>query len=426
MGESHLERETLEDASKAGRKGMFSLCMISPPLSPPLSSLPTHNFVLDGLRAVAVMGVLVHHFGLHLPSFLEYGPLSVRFFFALSGYFLMKWAGRPTSVSLGSRLREYHARRAARIIPPLYLSLAFLFILSSLGGWGGGGLLEMGWHAAFLTNFYVVREGVWPPVFSHLWSLSVQEQFYVVASFLVLVVPRPYFLRLLVGGLLLGVGFRVFALQAQWSDYVRWLMLPGVMDSFCVGGLAAWVESESESKSKSGTKGLRTFLLKMREKWELFGFVALFCFLMGRWLRVIEAGTSCVGDAGSFWRDMLTASIEVWEGIFLFWVIMGSVWGWQRGALWVQRVLSHPYMVYVGRVSFGIYIYHIVVFMTFVPILDAVGLTESNANFLRVFILVGITLGLASLSWRYLEGPLLGSNTHTPHTPHNTKRKALF
>lgn len=118
---------------------------------------------LDGLRAVAILGVLFHHFGLHIPEFFEYGPVSVRLFFALTGYFITIWlwqaedAARGAERSVWSTLPRFHARRLLRIVPPLYLSL----LLASLLGLGEV-RVSLGWHLGFLSNFHVMQTGYWP------------------------------------------------------------------------------------------------------------------------------------------------------------------------------------------------------------------------------------------------------------------------
>lgn len=146
---------------------------------------------LDGLRAVAIMGVLCHHFGLHIPEFFEYGPISVRLFFALTGYFITLWlwqaqdGAHAAGRGVWRALPVFHARRLLRILPPLYLSLLIAVLLGL-----GEVRASLGWHLAFLSNFHVVQAGYWPEVTAHLWSLSVQEQFYLLWPVVILLTPR--------------------------------------------------------------------------------------------------------------------------------------------------------------------------------------------------------------------------------------------
>src|ERR1700677_349612 len=86
---------------------------------------------LDGLRALAIFGILYEHFGFQLPALLRCGPLSVRFFFVLTGYFitLSLWRVQGQIVASASRssvgpLFRYYLGRLLRIGPPFYLALA--------------------------------------------------------------------------------------------------------------------------------------------------------------------------------------------------------------------------------------------------------------------------------------------------------------
>ncbi len=162
---------------------------------------------LDGLRGAAILFVIWHHFGLHLPGWLDIGPIAPSMFFLLSGYLITR--SILGGVMGPAQMAGYHARRFARLLPALYVML--------LVGWLIG--LEefrdgLGWHAGFLTNFQMVANDDWSGSLSHLWSLSMQEQFYFIWP-LVLLLPN----RLLPGAFLtLFVGaavFRAGCLQAR-------------------------------------------------------------------------------------------------------------------------------------------------------------------------------------------------------------------
>ena len=213
---------------------------------------------LDGLRAVAIMGVLFHHFGLHIPEFFEYGPVSVRLFFALTGYFITLWlwkaedTARARGVSVWRELLVFHASRLLRIVPPLYLSLLIAGLL---------GLEEvrssLGWHVAFLSNFHVMHTGYWPLVTSHLWSLSVQEQFYLLWPMVILLTPRRWFLPMLVMTASLAFGFRLACVLGGVSPVVRWTMIFGSLDSFATGAFVAWL----------GRSQLGTVIMSEKQRW---------------------------------------------------------------------------------------------------------------------------------------------------------------
>jgi peptidoglycan/LPS O-acetylase OafA/YrhL len=336
---------------------------------------------LDGLRALAITGVLLHHFGLHIPHFLEYGPIAVRIFFALTGYFVTLWlwkaedTARAGGVSVWRELPVFHGRRLLRIVPPLYLSLVIAAVLSI-----GAVREDLPWHLFFASNFYVVHTGYWPPAISHLWSLSVQEQFYLLWPVIILLTPRRWFLPVLGGAVLVAFGYRLFCVTHEINPIIRWTMLPGSLDSFATGGFIAWL-----AKGKIGT-----VIMTEKQRWG-WGAVAVACLLIGRSLRSVPQNSPWL------------ATVELWEAVFIGWLIAATAQGW-RGP--VGRLLSCAPLVYVGKISLGIYLFHVLVHIILGPRLNALGLTPDAHNTLRVGVLVGLSIGAAALSWHALEKPL--------------------
>ncbi|MGF9563309.1 acyltransferase [Neorhizobium sp. JUb45] len=130
---------------------------------------------LDGLRGIAVISVILGHFG--APGFSVAGGYGVDVFFVLSGYLISKiiigYAERGTPLS------TFYWNRFARLVPPLVLVCACLFLLPSswLSTWGAvlntanALFYTANWTRAFPTPG-------WPNFMAHSWSLSVEEQFY--------------------------------------------------------------------------------------------------------------------------------------------------------------------------------------------------------------------------------------------------------
>lgn len=336
---------------------------------------------LDGLRAVAIFGVLFHHFGLHIPEFFEYGPISVRLFFALTGYFITLWlwkaedAARAAGISVWRELPVFHGRRLLRIVPPLYLSLAIAAVL---------GLevvrRDLPWHMLFASNFYVVHVGYWPLTVSHLWSLSVQEQFYLFWPVVILLTPRRWFLQVLAAAVVVAFLFRLACVLGDVNPVIRWTMIFGSLDSFATGAFVAWL----------GKGRLGTAIMTERQRWS-FGLFAFACLLVARWLRYFPQ------------TDPWIVTIELWEAVFIGWVIASTAQGW-RGP--VGRFLSHPLIVYIGQISLGVYLFHVLVNILLGPVIRDWGITVKDQNVLHVLLLSALSVAAASLSWHLLEKPL--------------------
>ncbi len=151
-----------------------------------------HLPALDGLRAAAVVAVLLFHAG-HLQG----GFLGVDLFFALSGFLITSLLLRDADHG-GVRLLAFWGRRFRRLLPAVFVLIAVV----ALGAWMFGSPADLdgvrrtgGWSLAYMANWHFIGEanGYWasfdqPSMFDHLWSLAIEEQFYVVWPLVVLAV----------------------------------------------------------------------------------------------------------------------------------------------------------------------------------------------------------------------------------------------
>lgn len=143
---------------------------------------------LDGLRAVAIMIVFLSHAGL---SHVVPGLFGVTIFFFLSGYLITTLLRMECERDGGASLPQFFLRRTLRILPPFYLVLGAIALLCSFG------LLPGGWHpealaaqALFAANYWEITGGMQPPGTEVLWSLAVEEHFYLLFPFFYLGMRR--------------------------------------------------------------------------------------------------------------------------------------------------------------------------------------------------------------------------------------------
>ncbi len=346
------------------------------------NSKSTYQPHLDGLRALAILGILFEHFDLPLPALLRCGPLSVRFFFVLTGYFitLSLWRVRgemavPNQGFLP--LGRYYLARLLRTGPPFYLSLALgaLFGIEEVR-------TNFFWLATMQANNYIAWLGYWPDAISHYWSLAVQEQFYFLWPLVVLTLPRRWFMPTMAAFIVFGLGFRIVCILTETTTLARWVTLFGCVDSFAVGALIAYLKQSKVLDKMWQSKNL-LFAMPL---------AAFGCFYLGRALMTLPEN--------SVWLA-LTESVDA---VFLAWVLAASLTGMNTR---YARILSWTPLVYVGRISYGIYVYHVFIIILLSPLLVTLGMSEDHNAFGRIAVLLAVTLAVASLSWHWVEQPFL-------------------
>ena len=125
---------------------------------------------LDGFRALAILIVLASHVGLER---IVPGQFGVTLFFFLSGYLITTMLRREIERTGRIDFSAFYRRRAVRILPPLYITLAFFLLLSSAGLIGRIALAGLFFDLTFLSNYFPISH---MPI--GLWSLAVEEHFY--------------------------------------------------------------------------------------------------------------------------------------------------------------------------------------------------------------------------------------------------------
>jgi peptidoglycan/LPS O-acetylase OafA/YrhL len=343
---------------------------------------PEHMPQLDGLRAVAVVAVAVSHW---TPAFLAgivpWGT-GVQLFFVLSGFLitgiLLRSRPAATGVTLGQSLRIFYARRFLRIFPLFYGVLAAALIL------GVGPIREAWpWHVSYLSNWYYGFHGHEDAVkdpFLHLWSLSVEEQFYLLWPLVALVAGRRSLLTILVATIAGSMACRVAVAHLAPAVVSLRYLTPNCMDALAVGGLIAHV------RHYRGESAVR------RAAWWLAGIG-----FAGLLISVVPLARLTTAAEG---HRVGHTFLVIFYGAIVAWAAVGfpSLPG---------RFLSWAPARYLGRISYGLYVYHY--FAPYVvakaaPALGADVLLQSKPALLATY--TGFTLLVAALSWHLYELPL--------------------
>ena len=121
------------------------------------------------------------------------------------------------------------------------------------------------------------------------------------------------------------------------------------------------------------------------------------CFFLGRALMTLPEKSVWLG---------LTESVDE---IFLAWLLAAALVGMKSGRY--ARLLSWSPLVYLGKISYGVYVYHVFIIILVSPLLVPYGLSEDHNAFGRIAVLLTLTLAMSSLSWHWLEQPFLAWKT---------------
>ncbi len=334
---------------------------------------------LDALRAFAAVVILFFH--LDARGYFP-GWSGVDLFFVLSGYLitsiLLRNSGGP------GFLPRFYARRTLRIWPTYYLVLLGLValnpFLASPASWKG-----LPYALTFTQNVPLYRGKLPPeahPGFDHAWTLALEEQFYLVWPPLVLLVGRrklPY-LALAVIALNLACRDGGNGVLPKYSER----LLAARSDGFALGGLLAWSLAEGGWARLRPDRAGRAFASAVG--------LASFYLIWGCW------NYSSLGFIG------LPTPMWPAETIFAFGLLYAGIIGLvalHAGHPWLAPLRSRP-LVYLGQISYGLYLYHVVVYWA----VDGCGRLQFAQPWPIQAKKLALTLVAAVLSWHLIERPI--------------------
>lgn len=355
-----------------------------------------YNGIFDSFRGWAALGVV----GMHCNSAIPFGWVGLLYFYVLSGYLVARsWlsVSRTTEgEKFGGALKKYLLRRVLRIFPLYYFYLGGLVLLAMVGWilpyfWGDLPSLLFGYYA-WVPMGGMSRASLW---YSHLWSISVELQFYLLLPFFFLVVPSHWRVRflwtLVLVTPLLRIGvYLVMIPHGEWVAVASVYGAPtNFLDAFALGVLLAVAPPGEKTARKN-------FLI--------FSYGLIF-FLVG-FVLVFQPG---VFWARSFGFPFLEARYFQWcWGYTLLHLFFYFLVGWMISTPGVSVVFDNRVTRYLGERSYGIYVYHavptalLIYFMGYIP-----SIWGSEIPFYIVLLAYGISAILAILSFRFIERPFL-------------------
>lgn len=326
---------------------------------------------IDGLRALAILAVVAYHAS---ASLLPGGFVGVDIFFVISGYLITGIILRDVQAGQFS-IAQFYRRRVRRIFPALLVVLASVWVI----GWFA--LLpheykELGKHmgsaALFISNFVLWKESGYfdsaaelKPLL-HLWSLAVEEQFYLVWPILVWAAWKwhRHVLGLIVGIAVLSLVANI-ALTPRAAELSFYWPLTRFWE-LMAGGLLAYGE---RFRPLNFSARLRNCFA-----WSGMALIALACIYFDK------------AQPFPGWRALLP--------------VMGATLLIAANNSWLNRhVLANKPMVAIGLISYPLYLWHW-------PLLSLLRITEPTAPASMIGAAVAVSVLLAWLTYRYVESPI--------------------
>jgi peptidoglycan/LPS O-acetylase OafA/YrhL len=355
---------------------------------------------LNGIRFVAVFLVLVDHWLIPIMPF-PTGHLGVVIFFVLSGFLITRILFesadevRAKKSSPWFKLGRFVYRRSLRIFPIYFvvLGIGFLFNLSNFREiWP--------WLITYTPNIYMMWKGTWLGIWDHLWSLAVEEQYYLVFPYFILFLPKSKYRFVFFSMIILGIACRMYYLFFYPNDWVesKWLISYvnplGAIDCFGLGGLLAYLFHYQPTIFKNLTK---------------FHFPIISTLLLFSISLYESAHVDYVHSNVGFM--VLERSFAA---IFSFMLIANAVA--EKKTIWAA-FLNHPWISYLGKISYGLYLYHNLIYNYYHTEKNTLWgyLTKHYKLFqleffsfaIPIFIINCLFLVLlASFSWFFIEKPI--------------------
>lgn len=362
----------------------------------PSGSRLSHMPGLDGLRGLAVIVVVAFHAGFDR---MVGGYLGVSTFFTLSGFLitslLLNEARRTGTVAL----RSFWGRRFRRLMPASLLTLAAVVVLFgpfvatpdqrvTMRGDVISALFNVAnWHDIFSGNSYAQLFAAPSPVL-HFWSLAIEEQFYLLFPLLLLgiwLVGRASRRVLAVG--LAALAFASFIEPFVWSmsDDRIYYGTDTRAAELLLGGLLAVVLSHQHLRRR----------LALRLRWRT---------------AAITAGVVALVIQAWCWWNVPQTSEWLYRGGFGMYAVLSCavILAASLPSGPIRSALSSPVLGWFGRYSYGIYLIHWPIFLTFRQ------LFPDQGRWAQTVAALGVTIGLALLSYRFVEQPVRTSQWPRP------------
>ena len=339
---------------------------------------------LDGIRAFAVGGVILEHWASGMPAAvrtavgrLDLGAWGVECFFVLSGFLitlilLQAKKTQPFATAIG----HFYGRRALRIFPAYYLVLLVVAVASPA-------MRQVGlWHAAYLGNFYPLVHGKFPSSGGHFWSLAVEEQFYLFWPLVVLLAPVRRLPHVALALCAAGPLSRLVLWKLMGGVHLSmWTFPTTALDLLAFGAFLACVKQQQR--------------LELTDRFvRALGWIGSAALLVYLW------AFFAMRDSAVFIVCARSLAALVFGAL-----VLRASFGFTG---WRGFVLGNRIVMWLGMVSYGLYLIHPFVPELYLQLLSFLGLSRADwgVYFIRMPLMTAMLLALVTASFYLWERPI--------------------
>jgi peptidoglycan/LPS O-acetylase OafA/YrhL len=351
---------------------------------------------IDGLRGLAISAVLLHRFWpdsglLHRYAKLgELGWVGVDLFFVVSGFLiagiLLDTRGEP------GHFRNFYGRRILRIFPLYYAFVGAVFIVFPL--LQGGSFFDTAfirqsgsplWYLFYLGNVPEALRGQEPPYFiAQVWSLAIEEQFYVLFPLLAFKLTRRHLTWVLTAALAAAPLFRfATAVLMPANERMQYLATPSRVDVLSVGCLLALGLRSRGLQQRKNLPGLAT--------WAVAGCLVLF---------VLTFALGGLARTSFFGRTLGYSVVALVFGAIVLWTVL------HRGTRATAILRLRP-LRYLGKICYGLYLLHRPAGFLVETLVERAEPSFRSHTLAMLAMKFGASVVLASASWYAFERPIL-------------------
>lgn len=315
---------------------------------------------LDGLRGVAILAVFIHH--AYQAKLLWMG---VDLFFVLSGFLITGVLLKQKSANFGPYIHTFYAKRVRRLLPGYAMMLVIVTVLFG-SAWMKHWYLFIGG-----MNFIMPFGMALPNYLRPLWSLAVEEQFYLVWPIAVFLLG-PKHLKTLAWALIIAAPILRFVCTPHFfSPWAVYMLLPFRMDTLAVGALIALTLPEMR-QAELANPHRKTLLIWTSAAAAILGVAGLV--YLGH-LGVSTYANTSIGNTAIYELALLIVTS-------MFFLAISNVG---------RPILTNPILRFIGTISYSLYLIHEI----------------ARAQYHNTLVAAAISLAYASAMWFFLEKPII-------------------